>query len=287
MNGFFGYLLRTWLGRARSKLRSTLFGVILAIVVVEMLLGVFLVSYAWFDAREMERLATEGIQAEAAIESVDVRFSRGWKIVELKLAWTAAGTTRRQTVQLDEELAPRVVLGHRAIRPTVPIKYLPAEPDANVLFLDDVGRRWEVNMSGTRVGASLLGLGALVLAILYSIRRQVRRKYPALPASYTSWPSWPNIRDRIRMKQTNSFMRVFMQYKYITAPFLAGLTYGLKYIGLFDVLESLAGLSERGAWLILILASVVIMSISGWCYDRYGEWRAATRPQDSIPSVTS
>jgi hypothetical protein len=32
MNGFFAYLLRIWLDRARSKLRGTLFGFILLIV---------------------------------------------------------------------------------------------------------------------------------------------------------------------------------------------------------------------------------------------------------------
>ena len=280
MNGFFGYLLRTWFGR----MRAILFGLVFLSIVIETFLFIFFFGVSWLNSRELERLTTEGVQVEATIENVDVYFVYlGVKIVKLDLAWTdAAGTTRRQTVTPSDEIAARVVSGRRAIRPTLPVKYLSGERDATVLLLNDASRKNEVNSFYMRAGAVGLGLCALGLAILYVVRRHIRRKYPELPASFTSWPKY---RDQFR--RTNSFFRIFMQYKYVTVPLLVGLTYALKYTGLFEIIESLTGLSEYWTWVVLTCACILILGISGWCYDRYGEWRSQTRPQDPTPSVTS
>jgi hypothetical protein len=260
-----------------------LFGVFLVLAIFETLLGLLLVALSWHDGRTMARLAAEGVRAEAAIEDVDVHFTRGWKIVKLKLAWTdTAGTTRRQTVTLSDELAPVVISGDRAIRPSLPIKYLPADPSADVLFLDDAERQSAVKSNAMFVGELVLGLGALALVGLYIARRHVRRKYPALPASFTSLSG-----IRTERRPTNSFFRVFMRFKYVTAPLLGGIIYGLRYLGVYDIVETLTGLSERAIWFMLVLAAVAVMGISGWCYDRYGEWRAEMQPQGSMPSANS
>jgi hypothetical protein len=277
MSGFFGYLLRTWFDRARGRW----FGLVLAIVAVETPLAVFFIAGSWFDTQKLERLTTEGIAAEATVDGVNVRSGRYVTEVSLDLIWTdATGATRHKAARLSEYFAPTVASRGRALRPTLPIKYLPGEPDADVLFLDDAARQHEANRDLMSIGAVGLALCALALAILYAVRRHVRRKYPELPASFTSWPSF-----RTRGKGTNTFMRVYLQHAYFTAPLLVALIYGLKYIGLLEKIESVTGWSEGWAWFIVAFAFIATLSACGWCYDRYGDWRSQTQSQPSTPSV--
>jgi len=283
---FSGYLLRSWVDRARSYWLAHVFGLCLLLVAVEAPLCVF------FHARTLERLSAEGALAQATVESV-----RFWHLrllgldmpggmVDLNLVWTdAAGGTRRQKVTRSSDFDPQIVSDHRVLRSVLPIRYLPQDRDADVLLVDDASRDSKANADLMRLGLIGLGLCALALWVLYAVRRHVRRKYPALPASFTSWPDVGAIRSR--MWQTNSFRRVFWQYKQYTIPLLGGFVYGLKYFGLTERIESFTGLSESWVWFALAIVPFWIMDIAGSCHDRYAEWRSRTRGQNTTPTAAA
>ena len=105
---------------------------------VFLLLGSFFLFYGLLDNRELHDLMTEGVEADATIEKVQIN-RRG---LGLDLVWKdAAGATRRlENVRLSDAYAKKIISGGRVARPSIAIKYL-QHPGAGVVFLDDANDR--------------------------------------------------------------------------------------------------------------------------------------------------
>jgi hypothetical protein len=278
MNGFAGYLVRTWLDRAGGRI----FGILSLILIVELPLSLFFIAGAAYEAPRLERLLTRGLTAEATIDGVDVHRSRYGTTYKLNLSWTdAAGATRHQTVGLSEDFAPKIVSYDRATRSSLPIKYLADDPDADVLPVDDIDRARYSNSHLMSTGITFLAVCVALFVGLFAVRRYVRRNHPDVPATSTTWfkvnASGPK-------RPLNTFMRVFLKHSYFTIPALGVLIYALKWYGLFEPLEDLAGWTEYWIGLVVALLMVGTIGISGWCYDRRVEWRALERAEGSAPS---
>jgi hypothetical protein len=122
-----------------------------------------------------------------------------------------------------------------------------------------------------------------VFVAMYAVRRHVRRKYPDVPPEYTAFKL--NLKGPKRPR--NTFTRVFLEHRYFTIPVLAVLIYTLKWAGLLDPIEDFTGWTEYWVGLALAALMVVALSICGWCYDRYVEWRVMRQPEGSTPAAPS
>jgi hypothetical protein len=277
MNGFAGYLVRTWLDRAGGRI----FGVLSIILIFELALSLFFIAGAAYEGPRLERLLTQGLTAEATIDGVDVHRSRYGTTYKLNLSWSdAAGATRHQTIRLSEDFAPKIVAHGRAIKSPLPIKYLADDPNADVLPVGDIDHARDV--SSMSFGITSFTTCVALFVGLFAVRRYVRRNHPDVPAAYTTWfkvnASGPK-------RPLNTFMRVFLKHSYFTIPALGVIIYALKWYGLFEPFEDLTGWTEYWIGLVVALLMVGIISISGWCYDRHVEWQAMQRAEGSTPAA--
>jgi hypothetical protein len=281
MNGLAGYLVRTWLDRARGRV----FGFLSLILMVELPLSLFFLAMALYEGPRLEKLLAEGLTAEATISGIDITSSRYGTTYKLKLSWTdAAGATRRQTVRLSEDFAPKIAAHGRATKSSLPIKYLADDPDADVLPVGDIDHARYANSHLMRAGITLLATCVALFLGLFAVRRHVRRNHPDVPAAYITWFKL-NVSGPKRPR--NTFMRVFLEHSYFTIPALAVLIYSLKWAGLFEPLADLTGWTEYWIGLVVAILMVVTLSICGWCYDRHGDWRAMQRPEGPAPSAAA
>jgi hypothetical protein len=279
MNGFVGYLQRTWLDRARGRI----FGFLSIILIVELPLALFFIAIAAHEGPRLEKLLSQGLTADATIDGVDVHSSRYGTTYKLNLSWTdAAGATRHKTMDVSEDFAPKIISHGRATQSSLPIKYLADDPDADVLPVGDIDRAHYTNSHGMSVGITLFAVCVALFVGLCAVRRHVRRNHPDVPAAYTSWFK---LNAAGQKRPRNTFMRVFLQHGYFTIPALAALIYTLKWAGLFAPLEDLTGWTEYWVCLVVALLMVATLSVSGWCYDRHREWRALQRPEGSAPAT--
>jgi hypothetical protein len=280
MNGFVGYLLRTWVDRARGRV----FGFLSLILIAELPLALFFIAIASYDGPRLEKLLAQGLTAEATIDSVDTDSSRYGTTYDLNLSWPdPTGATRQKKVRLSEDFAPKIVSHGRATKPSLPIKYLADDPDADVLPVGDIDHARYANSHLMNAGITFLALCVALLVGLWVVRHHVRRKYPDVPAEYTSFKL--NLKGQKRPR--NTFTRVFLQHSYFTVPALGALIYALNWAGLFEPIEDLTGWTEYWVGLVLVVLMVVTLGICGWCYDRYVEWRALQRPEGSPASAAA
>jgi hypothetical protein len=279
MNGFSNYLVRTWLDRAGGRI----FGVLSLILIFELPLSLFFLAGAAYEGPHLKKLLAQGLMAEATIDGVDVHSSRYRTTYKLNLSWTdATGATRHKAVELSEDFAPKIVSHGRATRSSLPIKYLADNPDADVLPVGDIDHARYTNSHAMSVGITLLAVCVTLFVGLWSVRRHVRRNHPDVPAAYTSWFKI-NVTGQKRPR--NTFMRVFLEHGYFTIPALAALIYSLKWAGLFAPIEDLTGWTEYWVGLAVALLMLAPLSICGWCYDRYVEWRVLQRPEGEAPAA--
>ena len=226
---------------------------------VFLLLGSFFLFYGLLDNRELHDLMTEGVEADATIEKVQInRHSIG-----LDLVWKdAAGATRRlENVRLSDAYAKKIISGGRVARPSIAIKYL-QHPGAGVVFLDDANDRSVQDRSRIILGA-ILSAGSLLGLWVY-FRWCVQRMTPAA-AGFFNGDIW---------MQSKAFMQwycidhmSFIEMATLSSALAFALTLGgfSKYIaGVFGVGE---GLTDY--YILCSLCLFLIIRISHWLIGKY------------------
>jgi hypothetical protein len=284
MNGFVGYLLRTWLDRTGGKF----FGFLSLIMIVELPLSLFFLAMAVYEAPRLEKLLAQGLMAEATIDGVDVHSSRYGTTYKLNLSWTdATGATRHKAVELSEDFAPKIVSHGRATKSSLPIKYLADDPEADVLPVGDIEHARYANSHLMNAGITLFTTCVALFVGLFAVRRYVRRNHPDVPAAYTTWFNLNLKGQKGQQRVTNTFMRVLLRYRLFTVPALGALLVVLKVAGVLDPIEDFTGWTNY--WVFLGVGALMVFTISvcGWCYDRYREWRAKRQADGSAPGAVA
>jgi hypothetical protein len=278
MDGFVGYLLHFWLARVRRQI----FGFVSIVLAAQVVFCLSQIATAARDELRLEKLLTQGLSVDATIDNVDVRSSNFGTSNLVQLSWKdATGATRHQTVQLFENFVPKIVSNGRVIRSSLPIKYLADYRGVDVLPLDDAHRAQEAGRDLMHFEIGVLAICAVFFAALWVVRGHVRRNHPDVPASFTAWCEFER-------PPVNTFTRVFLvEHRFLTISLGAALFCILIWSRVFEPLEDLTGWTAYWISVAVTYLTMFSLGISGWCYDRYREWRAEQQQKDSLRSMAS
>ena len=156
------------------KLRETVVGLVVAVLMVGLLVGPVMAYLGWSDGSHAARVMSEGVETKAVPESGTRRSGRrSGTSYSLNLAWQAADGTRMRAegVSISSALAERVITGGRITRSSLNIKYLPSDPTHPVV-LEDAETQRGVNDNLMYGGIAWFAGGLLALVGLRWTKRR-------------------------------------------------------------------------------------------------------------------
>ncbi len=173
-----------------SGIANWIVGKVKWLLVVLAIGGPFFAYIGWSDAERTARIASQGVEADAAITGATrKKRRRSGTSYALNIAWKdSKGELRKaDDILISHRLAERVIRDDRIVMETTRVKYLPDEPEkSGVILVEDADEQASLDSGMTYAGLGAGAIGIVGSGLFFGLGRRRSRRADTADGSQPS-----------------------------------------------------------------------------------------------------